>query len=201
MKRTISLLALLLLILILAACSKSYEGDFSHSIKDFEYTNQDGEQVALEDLEGKFWVADFIFTNCTNACPPMTANMSKVQSKIKEAGLEDEVRFVSFTIDPEYDTQEVLKEYGNRFDADYSNWDFLTGYKPEEIKEFSVKSFKSLVERTPVQDPAEGQADYNFLHSNSLYIVTPEGKAIKKYNGMQYENVEKLVEDLKNYIN
>lgn len=201
MKRFLSFAILCLFVFILSACSKSYEGDFSYEVQEFTYTNQDGEKVSLEDLQGDFWVADFIFTNCTNACPPMTANMSKIQSKIKEAGLEDKVHFVSFTIDPEHDSPQVLKDYAKQFDADFSNWDLLTGYKPEEIKEFSVKSFKSLVQKLPVEDPAEGQADYNFMHSSSLFIVSPEGKAIKKYNGLQYENVDKLVEDLKNYIN
>jgi len=194
-----------LLVLILSACSnqsESYEGDFSYDIQDFEYENQDNEMVSSEDLEGTFWVADFIFTNCPSACPPMTANMSKVQSELKEAGLEDQVRFISFSIDPNHDTPKVLKDYANKFDADFSNWDLLTGYSEKEVKELSIDSFNSLLQRTPVEDPAEGQPDYDFIHSSNLFIVTPNGKAIKSYNGntMDPSVVDNMVEDLKDYI-
>lgn len=200
----------LLLAILLSACagksesngSSEAEGDFSYDIQDFEYTNQDGEKVSSEDLEGSYYIADFIFTNCTSACPPMTANMANLQSKVKEAGLEDEVRFVSFTMDPNHDSPQVLKDYANQFDADFSNWDLLTGYDQEEVKQLSIKSFNAFLERTTVQDPAEGQIDYNYIHSSSLYLVTPNGKAIKKYNGgtLDQEVVKTMVEDLKSYI-
>lgn len=186
--------------MLLSACSKNYEGDFSYEIEDFEFENQDGETVSNEDLKGTFWVADFIFTNCTTACPPMTANMAKAQEKIKEAGLEDKVRFVSFTIDPEYDTKQVLKDYIQKQGGDFSNWDALTGYTPERIKEFSQTSFKSLVDKIPRQNAKEDESSYDFLHSSSLFIVTPEGNAIKRFEGTQFENVDALVNQLKEYV-
>lgn len=194
-----------LLGLILSACSnqpKSYEGDFSYDIQEFEYKNQDGEMVSSEDLKGTFWVADFIFTNCPTACPPMTANMSKLQSELKEAGLEDQVHFISFSIDPNHDTPKVLKNYAQKFDADFSNWDLLTGYSQKEVKELSIDSFNALLQRTTVEDPAEGQPNYNYIHSSSLFIITPNGKAIKSYNGntMDPTVVDNIVKDLKGYL-
>lgn len=203
MKRHIIGVGLLLMILLLTACSssKGYEGDFSYDIKEFEFTNQNGETVSKEDLEGDFWVADFIFTNCTSACPPMTNNMARLQTMVEEAGLEDQVRFVSFSIDPEHDSPEVLKEFANKFQADFTNWDFLTGYEPQTIKEFALKSFKAPVEKLPLKDAPEGQPDYDFMHSSRMYIITPEGKAIKGYIGTDINNMEPLFEDLKGYIN
>lgn len=194
------MIGLLLTFLVLSACSKSYQGDFSYEVKDFEFKNQDGESVSKEDLEGTFWVADFIFTNCTSACPPMTANLARVQEEIKKAGLQDKVRFVSFTIDPNHDTPDVLSEYIQSHGGELNNWDALTGYSPDRIKEFSINSFKALVDKIPRKDPAEGEVDYNFLHSSSFYIVSPNGNAIKKIDGTQFENVDKLVKELKNYI-
>src|SRR5699024_5128054 len=93
---------LLLFVLFVSACGDQYNGDFSYEVQDFTFTNQDGEKVSKSDLEGEFWVADFIFTNCTTVCPPMTSNMANLQDQLKEAGLED-VRLVSFSVDPERD--------------------------------------------------------------------------------------------------
>jgi len=213
MKKWLLLISCTLLFgVLLSACSNTEEGssnnaenskpeeDFSYDVEEFEYKNQNGEMVSSEDLKGTYWVAAFIFTNCTAACPPMTANMAKIQSQLKEAGLEDNIRFVSFSIDPNHDSPKVLKEFANKFDADFSNWDLLTGYSQKEIKEFSVKSFKSLVERIPVQDPAEGQADYNYMHSSSLFLVSPDGRAIKKYNGTDYSKVDGTVKSIKEFI-
>ena len=200
MKKWLLLISCTLLFgVLLSACSKPEE-DFSYDIESFEYKNQDGEMVSSEELEGTYWVADFIFTNCTNACPPMTANMAKIQSQLKEAGLEDNIRFVSFSIDPNHDSPKVLKEYAKKFDANFSNWDLLTGYDQKEIKKFSIESFNSLVQRIPVEDAAEGQPDYNYMHSSSLFLVTPDGRAIKKYNGTDYSKVDETVKSIKEFI-
>lgn len=181
--------------ILLTGCSlfgdTKYEGDFSYKVEDFSYTNQDGETVSLDDLKGSFWVADMVFTSCNTVCPPMTANMARLQKLLKEEGL-DEVRLVSFSVDPEVDTPEMLKEFGDKFGADYSNWDFLTGYTMEEAEEFALKSFKSLV------DKPEGQDQVN--HTVRFFIVTPDGNAIKSYDGRQAEQMQQIVDDLKGYL-
>ncbi|TFJ94492.1 SCO family protein [Lentibacillus salicampi] len=178
---------LLLFVTFLSACGDQYDGDFSYQIQDFAFTNQDGEEVSKSDLEGEFWVADFIFTNCTTVCPPMTANMSSLQDQLKEAGLED-VRLVSFSVDPANDNPETLKKYAASRGGTFGNWNLLTGYDFETIKEFSVKSFKSAVEQLPDSDQV--------MHGTSFFIVTPEGNAIKNYDGRNAANMEKIVEDI-----
>src|SRR5690625_7987368 len=100
-----------ILILTLTACGGSQiETNMSEKITDFEFTTQDSRTFGLDDLKGNYWVADFVFTNCTTVCLPMTTNMSYLQDQINEEGLED-VELVSFSVDPDYDTPEVLKEY------------------------------------------------------------------------------------------
>lgn len=64
------------------------------------------EPISLSDLEGKWWIADFVFTNCTTVCLPMTSNMAALQTKIKED---------DFSVDPDYDTPEVLTKYGESY--------------------------------------------------------------------------------------
>ena len=99
-----------------------------NTVPDFRLTAENGREFNGRDLAGKVWVANFIFTNCMGPCPRMTNEMRKVQDSLdKRLG----VRFVSFTIDPERDTPEVLAAYGRRFRADPERWRFLTG----EMKE------------------------------------------------------------------
>src|SRR5699024_94599 len=178
---------LLLFVIFLSACGDQYNGDFSYKVQDFTFTNQDGEKVSKSDLEGEFWVADFIFTNCTTVCPPMTSNMASLQDQLKEAGLED-VKLVSFSVDPKNDKPKTLKKYAKQRGGTFENWDLLTGYDFETIKEFSVKSFKSAVEQLPDSDQV--------MHGTSFFLVTPEGNAIKNYDGRKAANMEKIVEDI-----
>jgi cytochrome oxidase Cu insertion factor (SCO1/SenC/PrrC family) len=91
-------------------------------VPDFSLTDQDGRPVSLEDLRGKAWIADFIFTRCLGPCPVMTNMMSDLQDEIPR-----DVTFVSFTLDPGYDTPETLREYAAANGADTGRWIFLTG--------------------------------------------------------------------------
>lgn len=196
MKRNRSIwpLAFLTIAVLLAACGVREEsapagkqsGPLNWEVQDFNYTNQDGETVGLKDLKGKVWLADFIFTSCRTVCPPMTANMAQLQKKLKEAGLD--VSIVSFTVDPETDDPKVLKEFGEKVDADFSNWHFLTGYSPEEIQNLSKESFKALVQPEPDSD--------QFMHGTSFYLVNQSGKVVEKYDGLKPPH-EDIIEDIK----
>ncbi|SHG24496.1 SCO family protein [Ornithinibacillus halophilus] len=184
------LIPILLLTLILAACGPKYEGDFSYEIQDFTFTNQDGEEVSKSDFEDKFWIVDFIYTTCDTECPQMTYNKQKIESALNDAGIND-VEFVSFSVDPETDTPEVLKEYGEARNITFDNWTFLTGYDFETIQNIAEESFKTRVEQYPDDDA--------LLHGVSFYLVSPEGNAIKSYNGyiLQKEQIDQIVDDIK----
>ncbi|UJL47786.1 SCO family protein [Virgibacillus sp. NKC19-16] len=176
------------LVLFLVACGEDIETNMSEDVADFEFTTQDNGTLSLDDLEGEWWVADFVFTNCTTVCLPMTSNMSSLQSIMEEENLD--AQLVSFSVDPEYDTPEVLKEYANEYDADLSNWTFLTGYDFETIKEFSITSFRSMVAEPPSDSD-------QVTHGTSFFLVNPEGEVIKQYNGVDSSEMEVIAEDLK----
>src|SRR5690625_1660670 len=95
-----------LILLFLVGCS-SFESNMSRDVADFQFINQDEETVRLDDLKGSFWIADFIFTNCVTICLPMTSNMAKLQKELADHNLD--VQFISFSVDPDVDTPEVLK--------------------------------------------------------------------------------------------
>lgn len=177
------------LVLFLVACGgEEIETNMSEDVEPFEFTTQDNDTLGNKDLEGKWWVADFVFTNCTSICLPMTTNMSHLQSEMKDADID--AQLISFSVDPDYDSPEVLKEYAADYDADLDNWTFLTGYDFQTIKELSVKSFKSLlVEAQPDDDQV--------THGTSFYLVNPDGEVVKKYNGSIASEIDDILEDLK----
>ncbi|HLR14235.1 MAG TPA: SCO family protein [Bacillota bacterium] len=182
---------LISIFIIMSACSgeKTYEGDLDLEIEDFSFENQDGDTVSKSDLDGQFWVADFIFTNCTSVCPPMTSNKASLQKLLKEEGLEDEVKLISFSVDPDRDTPEALKEYGETRGIEFTNVDFLTGYEYDDIVDFSLDSFMSALSEEPDTDQIN--------HTVSFFIVAPNGKAITRFDGTTHENMQEIVDYIK----
>lgn len=179
----------LMFVLLLSACGKKeIEGAFNWPVEDFNYTNQNGDEFGLKDLKGKVWVADFIFTNCEDVCSPMTFNMEKLQKLAKDEEIEN-IEFVSFSVDPTVDTPEVLKKFGENFNVDFNNWNFLTGYKQEEIENLALKSFKALVKK-----PQSGD---QVIHGTDFYLVGPDGNVLKYYTGMNEIPYEEIINDIK----
>lgn len=186
-KRLLLLTGLLSMLVIIAACGKDVPDDLDWQVEDFTYTDHTNSEFGMSDLEGNVWVADFIFTNCETVCPPMTANMSQLQDKL--ANEDVNVEFVSFSVDPERDTPEELVTFSEKFDADLSNWHFLTGYSGDEIQEFAQNSFQTLA----LPDPNSDQ----FTHGTSFYLVNKDGVVVKKYSGDSNVPYEEIVSDVK----
>ncbi|MGI8316422.1 SCO family protein [Halobacillus mangrovi] len=188
MKSKMMIIMVGILSLILAACGSTGLSDtLDWEVKDFQATTQDEELLSVSDMEGKVWLANFIFTSCDTICPPMTRNMAKVQDMLIEEGVEAEI--VSFSVDPTVDTPENLKEFGREHGADFSNWTFVTEYKQEQIQNFAQESFKTVAMKTEGNDQV--------THGSSIYLVGKEGKVLKKYKGDVDVPYEQIVEDVK----
>ncbi|MDQ0230670.1 SCO family protein [Metabacillus malikii] len=178
-------------VLGLVGCSQSInlEEHFSlnGTVEELEAVNQDGEAVNLiDEYENKVWLAAFIFTNCDTVCSPMTFNMTGLQKEMNEKKVDAEL--VSFSIDPEYDTPEVLKQFAQSFHVDEGNWNFLTGYDQETIELFANKSFLA---------PAAKLEDSNqFIHSTEIFLMKGT-KILEKYDVAAEVNTEKIIEDIK----
>src|SRR5271154_2645783 len=93
-------------------------------VADFMLTNQDSQIITLADLPNHVWIADIIFTRCAGPCPRMTAQMKSLQDALPQT---NGAKLVTLTTDPDFDSPEVLKKYGDRFGADSNRWTFLTG--------------------------------------------------------------------------
>ncbi|HZW68082.1 MAG TPA: SCO family protein [Pseudogracilibacillus sp.] len=195
--KQVRLLILVLSVLFIAACggddyeSKNVDPNLSDNVGNFSGLNEAGEEFSVADLQGHWWVADFIFTNCTTVCLPMTSNMVTLQGMLEDEGLDD-VKLLSFSVDPDNDTPEVLTDYANEYGADLNRWTFLTGYDFETIQNYSLETFKSLVDA-----PDEG--DDQVEHGTRFFLIDPEGNIKSHYSGMNSEELEAIVNDIKNF--
>lgn len=187
------LVILTISILVLAGCGGSdFKAQTNWEIEDFAFDNQRGEEVSLDDLKGTVWLATFIFTNCTTVCPPMTFNLTEIQGMLEEKGIED-YKIVAFSVDPDVDSPEVLKEYLELYEVpDESKWELLTGYSQEYISQFAEKSFKALVRNNPNDDQV--------IHGSSFYLVDQNGVAVKNYGGVKEVPKEEIVIDIETLI-
>ena len=139
-------------------------------VADFTLTNQNGKAVSLADLRGRVWVADIIFTRCTGPCPQMTRQMKSLQDAL---AADSEVKLVTLTTDPDFDTPPVLARYAERFGADSARWMFLTGTKPE-IGKLAIDSLKlTAIPKQP--EERESPADL-FVHSTIFVIVDKQAR-------------------------
>ena len=143
------------------------------AVPDFTLTDQDGKTVTKEDLRGKIWIADFIFTRCQGPCPLMTARMLEMQRALVKA---PEIKLVSVTVDPEPDTPEVLQAYAAANKADPQRWKFLTGDKAVIEKLVTEGFMQHLAEENgePVHGTMFLVVDGNGMVRSARMLEDPE---------------------------
>ena len=134
-------------------------------IAGFTLMNQNGQVTTLADLSNHVWVADIIFTRCAGPCPRMTAQMKSLQDLLPPAG---GVNLVTLTTDPDFDTPPVMKRYGERFNADFNRWTFLTGPK-KEIAALAAGSLK--LSAMPVKPEEQKDSADLFIHTTIFVVV------------------------------
>lgn len=187
-----SIFIVFILTLVLSACSTSgveTMSRYGNTIDDFEVTNHNGETFTKADMEGKVWLLDFIFTNCATVCPPMTANMTEVVTELEARGIED-YGVVSFSVDPETDSPEVLTDYIQYYDVpEGTDWQLVTGYDYDFIRNFAENNFKTIV-----APPPEGSNQVT--HGISFYLIDQQGKIIKDYPGVDTGDTEFPLEEI-----
>lgn len=138
---------------------------FYGQIADFTLTNEEDTVTTLAGLTNHVWVADIIFTRCAGPCPRMTAQMKSLQDSLPANG---NVRLVTLTTDPDYDSPKILKRYGEHFDADFSRWMFLTGTKAQ-IANLAGNSLK--LGSTPIARADQKNAADLFIHTTLFVLI------------------------------
>lgn len=149
----------------------------------FALTNQFDQKFGSENLAGKIWIADFVFTRCHGPCPIISSRMSELQKPLRDT----DVHLVSFSVDPEADTPAVLRAYAEKLKAQEGRWDFLTGPK-SAIYDLSVKAFKLAVSE---QGDEPGQP----VHSTRFVLVDRRGDIRGYYDALAPDGVTKVLAD------
>lgn len=161
-------------------------------VSGFTLTNQQGRPFSLEDLEGRIWVADLIFTRCPGPCLKMTRSMRELQDRLPS---DLPVTLVTLTVDPEYDVPSILQKYAERFRAT-NHWEFLTGAK-SVIYQVATNQFKVAVEDKGGEIvPAE-----RFFHSTRLVVVDPRGHVRGFVDGSDAAAVDEAADLVKRVAN
>lgn len=153
------------------------------TVPSFQLVNQNGHPFGSAQLAGKIWIADFVFTSCPGPCPMISSRMSELQKPLEKT----DVHLVSFTVDPEKDTPEVLRSYAERLRADPGRWDFLTGAKLA-IYRLSHDGFKLAV--------SDGSEEAGVpVHSTRMVLVDRHGQIRGYYEAVEPDSITKLLAD------
>jgi protein SCO1/2 len=162
----------------------------SNEVPAFALTNQSGQPFALSNLLGHVWVADIIFTRCPVSCERMTRRMRSLQDQFTPRS---NVRFVSLTADPGFDSPEVLRRYAGRHGADSNRWTFLTGVKTN-VYALAVSGLKFVVLDKTEQKVTD---DDLFVHSTQFVLVDKRGWIRGYFEGTDDEARKDLVVAIK----
>jgi cytochrome oxidase Cu insertion factor (SCO1/SenC/PrrC family) len=154
----------------------------------FTLLERSGQSATLADMRGKVWIADFIYTTCTDTCPMQSATMARLQEKFRD---QTDLRFVSFSVDPERDTPEALARYADRFKASANRWLFLTGGK-EQIARLVQEGFR--LSAATVTEAASKEAV--ILHSPRFVLMDRQSQIRGYYDSRDNAALERLNKDV-----
>ena len=153
------------------------------TVPSFQFVNQNAQSFGSAQLNGKIWIADFIYTTCPGPCPMISTRMGELQKPLEKT----DVHLVSFSVDPEKDTPTVLRGYAEKLRAEPNRWDFLTGSK-SAIYKLSHDGFKLAI--------SDGKEEAGVpVHSTRMVLVDRHGQIRGYYEATEPDAVTKLVAD------
>lgn len=167
-----------------ALVADSLEGKgMNHVISDFDLVDQMGEHRSLEDVEGKIIVADFFFTTCPSICIDMTRNLRRVQEHFSD---EENLMILSHTVNPDYDSVEVLQTYAQANGVNYDRWWLLTGDRME-INRLARASYFAVMEE------GESWDEHDYIHTENIILVDPKGRLRGFYDGTNDAEIDLMM--------
>ncbi|PIR15509.1 MAG: SCO family protein [Elusimicrobia bacterium CG11_big_fil_rev_8_21_14_0_20_64_6] len=176
-----------IVVLLISGCTPAPVA--SRPLPDFSLTavTIDGTSpFELTTMRGRAYIADFIYTRCAGPCPILSANMAGLQKRLPKS-----IGLLSFSVDPDHDSPEVLTVYANKFGADPRRWFFLTGEKTQLVR--LVRDGFLL----PVVENASASPGERFAHSTKFVLVDADARVRGWYDGDDEASLTKLVADAK----
>mgnify|MGYP006276376041 CR=1 FL=1 len=180
---------LLVGLVFLSGCT----GDDTDRIDDlsdasFELVNQDSTTVTFpDDFAGQALVVGYVYTQCPDICPMVTANMRQLRERVNAA---DDVTFITITFDPRRDTPERLRGYRQAYGLGDTDWQFLTG-DPDTIS----RLMERLDVRVQLSRGSYEDDDYLIDHTDQISLIDPQQRVLFHYGGSMTP-VDVLAEDL-----
>jgi protein SCO1/2 len=175
-------------LLLIAACARKADLPVMNTVPAFTFIERSSREVKSQELEGKIWIADFVYTSCGGFCPIMTEKMKKLQDMLPA-----DIRLVSFSVDPDTDTPAVLAEYAKHYGADPERWLFLTGNR-DSLYRLSKEGFKLAV------DDTGGTEIEPITHSTRFALVDRQGRIRGYYSMDEDSELAHLVSDAKTLL-
>jgi protein SCO1/2 len=153
-----------------------------YTVPDFKVTSQTGETITQKTFSGSIYIANFFFASCKDVCPKMNAKVETIYAKAKEYA---EVKFISFSVDPENDSVPVLANYAKKFNADSKIWYFVTGSKDAIFKAGQGFLLPVSIEEKTID------------HSQQLLLIDKQNRIRGIYNGLDDLEIKRLNDDIK----
>lgn len=160
--------------------------------KDVVMENAIDGEYSFADMTKKARLVEFMYTNCPDVCPVTTLKMSELRHRlIKDGVFGDEVEFITITIDPSYDTKEVLQDYAGRFEVDSADdgWKFLRASDEDTRKVADSLKFR-------YRDPGTG----DIIHESFTFFIDQNNNLIEKFTMGEGFDTEKVYRRIKNTI-
>lgn len=169
---------------VIKKANSSYTISVIKDVPPFLFKTQDGKLFSEKEFRNKITVLDFMFTSCPGPCPIMTNNMIHLYQDYQKV---DEVQFVSITVDPNIDSEEILKQYANAHGVNDSRWQFLTS-DLEAIKDLKKNGFMLYADELP-----RG-------HAVKFVLIDRDGRIRKYYDGTDKASMAVLRKDLNHLV-
>ena len=169
---------------VIQKANSSYDIPILKPVPEFSFINQDGDPFTEKDLNDKITILDFIFTSCAGPCPIMTHNMTGLYRSFSQV---EEVQFVSITVDPDVDTQDILKQYAKINGVNDDRWQFITS-NIEAIKDLKKNGFMLYAEELP-----RG-------HAIKFVLIDQNGQIRKYFDGTEDASMAVLMKDITNLV-
>jgi protein SCO1/2 len=183
----------------------------NRKVPEFSFTSHNGKTITNKDYLGKVYIVEFFFTTCPTICPRMNSNLVQIQDEFKD--FEKDFGVASFTINPEYDTVEVLKAYADKYGISNPNWHLMTGDE-DVVYKLSIEGFYLYTaENTEVEGGFEHSGNFALVDKKGFIRsrVDSNGNPLIYYNGIiseemgeedgEKEQISILKEDIKKLLN
>lgn len=167
----------------------SISSNANYTVPAYTGITQDSVPITPEFTKGKIWVANYFYTTCPTICPQMMNNLVAVQQAFEA---NDDVRMVSFSVNPDYDRPAILKTYASLRGIATGNWQLVTGNKRA--------LYRFAREGLYITATGGDGGSTDFIHSEKLVLIDRDNHIRGYYDGTDTDSVDQLISDMQRLL-